>query len=204
MPLIKVKLFENDTVADLNTAVAAYKAGAGAELLTSQRGMASDLFYEPDGDKGMMLALAHGGQDVPVSKFGDLEHALVMGDGDLVAQQARVDAALAASVFKTVADGVTTAAGIVTSATMTFEAEDVGRKLRIIESGVAVEKTITVFNGATSVSYDNAAGNFVAGTGKTVSLLGAEVLQDMEIGTFKSRGGKMSMLLSLALGGQVA
>jgi hypothetical protein len=172
MPLIKVKLFQDDTLSALAAALATYKAGDGSELLTSQRGSSMSAFQEADGDAGVMLALAHGGQDIPVSKFGDLEHVVAREIGSLSECQAAVDAALAASVFKTVADAVTTAPGVLTS--------------------------------ATSVNYDNAAGDFVSGTGQTVSMLGAEVLQDLEISSIKGKAGEFEVTVLLALGGQIA
>ena len=200
MPLIKVKLFQDDTISALDSALAAYKAGDGSELLTSQRGSSMSAFKEADGDAGVMLALAHGGQDIPVSKFGDLSHVVAREIGSLSECQAAIDAALASSVFKTVADAVTTAPGVLTSATMAFEAEDVGRKLRI----GALEKVITVRNSATSVNYANAAGDFVSGTGQTVSMLGAEVLQDLGLSAIKGKAGEFEVTLLLALGGQIA
>jgi hypothetical protein len=199
MPLIKVKLLQDASLATLATELAAYKAGAGAALLTSQRASAMSSFKEADSDPGVMLALAHGGQLAPVSKFGDLEHVVARESGSLAECQAAIDAALAASVFKTVADAVTTAPGVLTSATMAFEAEDVGRKLRI----GALEKTITVRNSATSVNYDNAAGDFVSGTGQTVSMLGAEVLQDLELSASKGKAGEFEVTVLMVLGGQL-
>lgn len=198
MPLIKIKLFQNDNLTNLAADIAAYKAGAGAELLTSQRGMDAAEFVEPDGDRGVLLALAHGGLAVPVSKIGNLAHDTLLAKGGLADVQAAVDAALAAVVHKTVTDGDANAvAGSLTSATMAFEAEDVGRKLVI---GTET-RTITAFTSATEVVYSGAA---ITGTGLTVKLLGAEVLQDLHISASKSRDGKFNVLVAMATGGQVA
>lgn len=196
MPLIKVKLLQDDTLATLATELAAYKAGDGADLLTSQRGSSMSAFREADGDASVMLALAHGGVITPVTKFGDLEHVVARKAGDLVACQAAVDAALAASVFKTVADGDADAVpGSITSASMAFEAEDVGRG--IVIDGQA--RVITSFDSATVVAYSGAA---ITGTGLTVSLLGAEVLQDLELSASKGRAGDFKVTVMMALGGQ--
>jgi hypothetical protein len=197
MPLIKVKLFQDDTLSALATTLAAYKAGAGSELLTSQRGSSMSAFKEADGDAGVMLALAHGGQDIPVAKFGDLEHVVARDTGTLAEIQAAVDAALANSVFKTVTDGNANAVpGSITSATMAFEAEDVGRKITIGTS----ERTITAYTSATEVVYSGAA---ITGTGLTVKLHGAEVLQDLELVAGKGKTGGFEATVMMALGGQL-
>lgn len=198
MPLIQVKLFQNDTISDLDTAVAAYKAGAGSELLTSQRGAAMSAFREADGDEGVILALAHGGQDVPVSKHGDLEHVIVRETGTLAEIQTAVDAALAASDFKTVADGDADAVpGSLTSASMAFEVEDIGRAITI----AGQLRTITARTSATVVVYSGAA---ITGTGLTVTMHGAEVLQSLEVQATKGKTGGISATLAMALGGQIA
>lgn len=197
MPLIKVKLLQDDTLATLATELATYKAGDGSGLLTSQRGSSMAAFKEADGDAGVMLALAHGGQLAPVSKFGDLEHVVARESGSLAECQAAVDAALAASVFKTVADGDADAVGgSITSASMAFEAEDVGRKITIDGQ----EREITTFTSATAVVYSGAA---ITGTGLTVKLHGAEVLQDLELSAGKGKSGGFEVTVMMALGGQL-
>jgi hypothetical protein len=198
MPLIKIKLFQDDTISSLKSNIAAYKAGLGSDLASSQRAMALDAFVEADGDKGLMLALAHGGLDVPASKIADLDHLVVRASGEVSAIQGAVDAALADVVHKTVADGnANTTPGSITSATMAFEAEDVGR-------GIVIDgqrRTITSFGSGTAVAYSGPA---ITGTGLTVSLLGAEVLQGLEMSARKGRAGGFHMTMALAVNGELA
>ena len=200
MPLIIAKLLSAETKDALDAAIAAYKAGAGAELLTSQRGMAASLFMEGDGDYRHNVCLFHGGLDVPVSKTADLQHANVVHQGTIAHLQAAIDAALAQVEHLRVTDANTTVAGHVTSATAPFEAEDVGRLIEI----AGVQKVITVRNSASDVSYDNAAGDFASGSGLTMKLLGAEVLQDAHLAMMKSRSATHLMYLVMACEGQVA
>jgi len=203
MPLLAVKLMTDDSPTDLEAAIAAYQAGAGSALLTYQRGVAMDSFFDPQRDKSVFfVALAHGGLDVPVTKTADLSF-LVLQDDSLADLQTSLNAALALVKQAQVADGNTTVAGTVTTTTPLFEAEDVGRKIRI---GSAV-RTITAYTSATEVDYDNSVaegGDFSSGTGLTVELLGAEVLQSVEVSAFRERDGDPRFVLMLALGGQVA
>lgn len=198
MPLIRVKLLQDDTLSALATSLATYKAGAGSALLTDQRGSSMSAFKEADGDSGVMLALAHGGQDIPVSKIGDLQHVVVRESGTLAEIQAAVDAALAASAHQTVADGDADAVpGSITSATIGFAAEDVGRAILI---GTQT-RTITAYTSATEVVYSGAA---ITGTGLTVTLYGAEVLQDLELVATKGKSGGFEATLLMVLNGQIA
>jgi hypothetical protein len=169
MPLLVVKLFENDSPADLKTDAEAYLV---AESADGVRGMDGDQFLDHDGDTHAVLAVAHNGIDTPVALTGAAQ--LIAVDSDQLAKaQAAVEAALADVVHSTVTDGVTTTPGKVTSVSNPFSAEDVGRKVRI----AGVEKTITVHNTDGDVDYDNADGDFASGTGLTVDLLGAESMQ---------------------------
>lgn len=202
MPLIVAKLFSEDTAAELDSEIATYKAGAGAELLDTQRAMAADDFVEPDGDLRTSVLLCHGGLDIPVSgaKTADLQHVNVVEQGDLAECQAAIDLALSLVVHETVTDAVTTAAGTVTSATAPFQAEDVGRKISI--DGEV--RTITVFNGTNSVDYDNSAeagGDFASGTGLTLNLHGAEVLQAAHL-EMQKRNGQFRVHALLACEGE--
>ena len=197
MPLIIAKLLSEDTDAELTAAVAAYKAGAGAELLDTQRGMASYDFVEPDGDLRTSLLLAHGGLDVPATgtKTADLQHVSVTQNGDLAECQAGVDEALAAVVHVEVTNGDADAvANDIASASNIFEAEDVGRNVSI-DGDV---REITAFVGIGSVTYD---GDPITGTGLTVQLLGAEVLQDMHM-NMQKKNGKFRLHALLACEGE--
>jgi hypothetical protein len=200
MPLIIAKLLSADTKEALDTAIAAYKTGAGAALLTAQRGMAASLFMEGDGDYRHSVCLFHGGVDVPVTKTADLQHVNVAHQGTVAHLQTAIDTALAQVEHLRVTDAVTTGAGHVTSTTAPFAADVAGR---IIEIG-GVQKVITVRNSATDVSYNNTAGNFVSGTGKTMKLLGAEVLQDAHMTLMKSRSATHQMYMVMACEGEVA
>ena len=140
MGIAIVKLFSATKAASLDTALAAYKAGVGVELLTSQRGMAADMIRDAGGNTRAFLALAHGGVDVPVSKTADLQHVTVQVDGPLSALQAAVDSDLAHVVHAQDTSGDTTVAGQVeVGDPIFFEAGDVGR-IMVVEG---VEKLIT-------------------------------------------------------------
>jgi hypothetical protein len=199
MPLIIAKLLSADSKADLDTKIAAYKAGAGAELLTSQRAMASHEFIEADGEFRTNAILFHGGADVPALKTADLQHVIVRTKGKIDELQVAITAALAQVENLRVTDANTTVAGHVTSATAPFAAEDVGRLIEI----AGVQKTITVFNAANDVSYNNTAGNFASGSGLTMKLLGAEVIQDAHMTMCKSRSGTHQLHLLMACEGQL-
>jgi len=202
MPLIIAKLLSAETKDALDAAIAAYKAGAGAALATAQRGMAASLFMEGDGDYRHNVCLFHGGLAIPSTgnKTAALQHVNVVHQGTIAHLQAAIDAALAQVEHARVTDAVTTVAGHVTSATAAFATEDVGRIIEI----AGVQKLITVRNSATDVSYDNAAGNFASGTGLTMKMLGAEVLQDAHLAMMKSRSATHLMYLVMACEGEAA
>jgi len=201
MPLIIGKLLSGDSKSELDTKIATYKAGAGAALLTAQRAMASHEFIEADGEFRINVLLFHGGLAIPAAgnKTADLQHVVVRDQGTLDHLQTAITAALAQVEHARVTDAVTTVAGHVTSATAGFATEDVGR---IIEIG-GVQKVITVRNSATDVSYDNAAGNFISGTGKTMKMLGAEVIQGAHLAMCKSRSGTHRMHLLMGCEGEL-
>ena len=148
MPLIIAKLLSEDSMSELNAAVATYKAGAGSELLDSQRAMASDVFIEADADRRRSMVLFHEGADVPANgaKTADLQHVMVDDKGTIDELQATIDAALAQVVHSSVADADTTVAGTVTTAITTpFEAEDVGRIIEIAGVQNVTSYTITLY-----------------------------------------------------------
>jgi len=157
-------LFSATKVATLDAAVAAYKLGAGVDLVTDQRAMATDLIKDAAGNMRMYLALAHGGLDVPGSKTADLNHVTVQADGNLTALQAAVDDHLAHVEHARRTDGNTTVAGKVTvTSTTFFAAEDVGRLMTVD----GVEKLITAIG-------DNA----VAAAGSLTAVAKAAPLAD--------------------------
>lgn len=196
MPLIIAKLFSDDSVTGLNTAIAAYKAGAGAELATSQRAAAAHDALEPDGDMRTTVLLCHGGLDIPASKTADLQHLNIVEEGTIAEFQAAIDAALADVVHATVTDGdLNTTPNDVISATGPFEAEDVGRKIVINGN----ERTITAYTSANQVTYS---GTALTGTSATVKLLGAEVVQSAHI-VVQKRHARLRMHALLACEGQL-
>lgn len=197
MPLIIAKLLSEDTLAELNAAIDTYKAGAGAELLDTQRAMASDVFIEADADRRRSVVLFHAGADVPASgaKTADLQHIVVDEKGTIVELQAAIDAALEQVEQSSVGDAVTTTPAHVTSATGLFEAEDVGRIIEI----AGVQKVISAYTSANDVTYDNTDGDFASGTGLTVALLGAEVVQAAHMTMKKDAragGHRLNMLVA--------
>ena len=199
MPLIKIKLLESEKAPELQTKIDAYLT---AQSLTGGiRGLALDSRKAQDGDALFLAAIAHGGLDLPAtgSKIGNLQVVAVEGTG-VVGAQAAVDAALADAIHKTVTDGDADAVpGSLTSATMAFEVEDVGRKITIAGS----ERTITARTSATVVVYSGAV---ITGTGLTVSMHGAEIIQPdgVVLSSFKSGDGKSKVTAVLALGGDAA
>lgn len=204
MPIAKVKLFTENSAAKVQADIAAFQAGVGNPALSDQRGSAMHAYYERINDKSRVFAaVAYAGSDVPVTKTAD-QQFICIEDDHLDQCQAALDAALAEAVHSTVADGVTTTPAHLVSATIGFVSTDVGRKLRIIESGVAVEKTITVYNSATDVTYDAALGSFVSGTGKTVALLGAEVVQNIDVAAYQDPDGDIQHIVMVAVEGQIA
>lgn len=176
MPLLVIKLMENDNPADLKAAAETYMAGVPTDAV---RDMDADQFLANDQDTNGVLAMAHGGIDTPANGAGTAAAQLLAVDSDkLAGAQAAVDAALADVVHETVGDGDTTVAGTITTTTPLFTtgapSEDIGRKVRIGSE----ERTITAVASTTSASYDDAAeGAFTSGSGLTTSLLGAESIQ---------------------------
>lgn len=201
MPLITIKLFNEKNKTELDAAIVAYKAGAGSDLDDKQRGM--DMHAEFDSisnDSRIVVALAHGGLDVPASgaKTAVLQH-MYMEEDKIADAQAALDAALAQVVHATVTDGVTTTPAHVTTATGMFESEDVGRLLDI----GGVQREITVYNSANDVTYDNADGDFASGTGLTVNLLGAEVLQGLNINAYREPDADYRFMVMAACEGEL-
>lgn len=204
MPLVKVKLLSDKSLADLKEEIADYKAGDGSALDTAQRGMALAMAEAAGVGKQFYAALAHGGLDTPASgnKTADLQHVIVDVDGPLADLQEAIDDALSDVVHSSVNDADTTVAGTVTSVTAPFEAEDVGRKIRIGDE----VRTITAFTDADEVDYDNsdaAGGNFTSGTGLTLELLGAEVLQDLQLVAYKEADADQRIVALLACEGEL-
>lgn len=199
MPLIVAKLFSAKDKSALDTDIAAYKAGAGSDLLDNQRGSDMHALFDPNSnDSHISAILAWGGLDVPAVKTADLQHGYIEEDKIADAQTA-IDAALAQVVHATVADADTTGAGVVTSVTAPFEAEDVGRLIEI----AGVQKTITVHNAANSVDYDNAGGDFAPGAALTMDLLGAEVLQAVHLNVYKEPDGDYRFLIMAVCEGEL-
>lgn len=197
--VLKIKLLSEDKKADIEAAIAAYKAGAGAALLTDQRGMAFDAYVDPgDKDTVFSVALAHAGDDVPAAKVADLQHILVVED-KLADAQTALDAALAAVVHHKRTDGdADTNAGDITVGGAMFQATDVGtRKVKIGGS----LRDITAFVSGTRVTYSGAA---ITGTGLTVELLGAECLQDLQMKVLREADGDPKFHILAACEGQLA
>lgn len=205
MARVVVKLFSEESKTALDAAVAAYKAGAGTDLADYQRGMAYAMHTNPgDGDRVTSLALAHAGLDTPASgaKTADLQHLLV-DDDKLADAQTALDGALADAVhhLAAVTDIDTTTPGTILSAGGTpFTVTDVGRK-------VAVDGEVRTITGHTSnanVQYDDTAeGALTSGTGKTLDILGAESLQDMQMVTRLDDDGDLRVTMMLAVEGEL-
>jgi len=169
MSLIKAKLFSAEDKSALDAAIAAYKAGLGADLLTAQRAMASDSLTPTQhnlGDFRTFVLLAHGGLDVPATKTADLQHLVLRIDGTLIKLQADIDAALTRIVHSTDTTGNTTVANKVTVGDPAFFAgEDVGRLMTvngvektisaIVDNAVAAEGTLTTVLGHLITDGDN-------------------------------------------------
>jgi len=200
MPLIKVKLFKNKSLTNLLADVAAYKAGDGAELADSQRGMALELSKASGVGQMHYMALAHGGLDVPAagSKTANLQHLVLSQDKLAADMQAAIDEALSNVVHASAADGVTTTANRLTSASDPFGSDAVGRKIKVGDE----VRTITVRNGAGSVDYDGA--TLAPGTGVAFDYLGAEVLQAMELEAYLEADQDQRLVMALACEGELA
>jgi hypothetical protein len=199
--ILKIKLFESDKLSVLAAAIAAFQA-ANTATKDSIRGMAMSMFKANDGDINIVKAMAWQGSILPASKVADIQHVTIVGQ-KIADVQTALDAALAAALHKTVADGDTTTPNHLVSATMAFVATDVGRKISITESGVVQDRVITVRNSATDVTY--AGTTFVSGTGKTVRLLGAESMQvgSLSLDVFLADDGDTQIVVDVALEGQL-
>ncbi len=202
MPLIKIKLFESDKLSTLATAIAAYLT-ANAATKDAIRGQSASSFLANDGDTVVVKAMAWAGQLLPVTKTADVQHVTISTE-KLADAQAALDAALASVVHETHTDGDTTTPGTLTSAGSTFAAEDVGRKIRITESGVVKEKAILTRVSDTEITYDNTGGNFVSGTGVTFSMLGAESIQEgsLSVDAYRANDGDTCITVDVACEGQ--
>ena len=201
MPLIAIKLFEAKDKATLDADVATYKGAAGAELLDSQRG--SDMHALFDGnsnDSHIALALAHGGIDIPAAaaKTADLQHVYVEDD-KLADAQTALDDALALVVHETVTDAnLNLVANEISSASAPFTvAEDVGRKVTI----AGETRTLTAVASTTVATYDGVA---LTGTGQTVEILGAEVLQAVHLNVFKESDSDYRFCVMAACEGELS
>ena len=197
MPLIIAKLLSGDSLQETTDNIAAYKAGAGAELADSQRAVASDQFREGDGDIRTAVCLFHGGSATPVTKTADLQHITVNARGRLVDCQEAIDEALANVVRQTVDDIDTTVAGTITTASGIFEAEDVGRLFQIGEE----KREIATFVDENNVTYSGEA--FASDTGLTGSLLGCESVQSADMTMLKSRTGTHRLHMTISCEGQM-
>jgi hypothetical protein len=211
MPFPTVKVLLAEKKSGLDAAMAAYLAAGGAPALDALRAIEMEADQNPaDQDSIWAVLLAHGGSDVPASgaKTADLQYQTVeidveVGDtDDVAAMDAAVQAALDDAVHElaVVTDGITTTPGTVTSAGGTpFAAEDVGRKIQI---GSEI-RTISGFTSTSNVQYDDVAeGAFTSGTGLTIDMLGAEVLQFARISAHLTPQNKTRLHLMLAVEGE--
>lgn len=197
MPLLRIKLIEAEKASALQTAIDAYLVSQS--LVNGIRGMAVHTHKAQDGDAKTMVALAHDGLDLPAgaAKVGNLQVLAVEGVG-VVAAQAALDLALADAIHDTDAAGdADTFAGDIVAGASIFEAEDVGRKISIGTN----ERTITAFVSATRATYSGAA---ITGTGLSVKLRGAEILQPdgVCLDAFKSQDGKTKVSVVIAVNGE--
>lgn len=212
MPFPTVKVLLEETKTALDAAVAAYLAGAGSAAATAIRAIELDVDRnDADNDPIWGMVIAHGGADVPAAaaKTADLQYPTVeldveTGDAtDLAALQALVDAAIADAVHNAAVatDIDTTVAGTITSISTPFAAEDVGRKMRIVDNDET--RTITAFTDSNNVDYDNVAeGALTSGTNLTVEFQKAEVLQFARLSIVRTPQNKTRVHLALALEGE--
>lgn len=200
MPLIAIKLFDAKDKTVLDAAIAAYKAGDGSDLDDYQRGLAMHaVFDESASDSRIFVALAHGGIDIPASgnKTADLQHVYLEED-KVAAAQTALNTALANIVHVTVTDAdLNTTAGDILSASNPFEAEDVGRLVNI----AGTLREITAYTGVGQVTYS---GTALTGTNQTVSMLGAEVLQDLHLNVFHEADQDWRFMIMIACEGELA
>lgn len=191
------KLVAANSAAALQTALAALQVSA-TQLATDQRGQDIAAYFDPTDDLNKyLMAVAYAGDDTPASKVSD-QQFLVAEASSLTALQTAVNTALAAAIHHTRSDGNCNAnAGDVTVGAAMFQSTDVGRGLIV---GTAT-RTISAYVSSTRVTYSGAA---ITGTGKTVSLLGAECLQSLEVAAFRERDGDPHYSILLAVEGQLA
>lgn len=168
MPLLVIKLMENDSPVDLVTAMDAYLVAQSADGV---RGMSSDHFLDHDGDVKGAVAIAHNGIDTPSTLTGKIA-SLAVDKDQVVKAQTAVDLALSLAEHETVTDAdLDNVANEITSASTPFTvAEDVGRKVLI----QGILRTLTAITSTSVAIYDGVA---LTGTSQTVVILGAESLQ---------------------------
>jgi len=179
MPLLKIKLFEDDAPADLIVDAEAYLV---AETTDEVRAMGADQFLDHDGDTLGVLAMAVGGIDTPASLTAVA--AVIAVDKDrLVDAQAAVDLALSLVPHQTVTDAnLDLVPNEISSASTPFTTggEDDGRKVLI----AGQSRNIVSVTSTTVAVYDGVA---LTGTGQTVVILGAESIQQLTLSCHKAK-----------------
>lgn len=194
---VLVKLISANSKAAFDTALAAYIAGAGSGLATDNRAMAMATMFNPETDAHQIFAaFAHGGDDTPASKVAD-QQFIMLEDDDLAALQTALDTAIADAAHHVNATGnADTNAGDINVTGNMFQATDVGRKITIAGN----VRTITAFVSATRVTYSGAA---ITGTSLSVTLHGAETVQDINVSVHRDRDGDIRYAVLLAVEGQL-
>lgn len=198
MALLAVRLFSEDSVADLQTALVALQAEVGDPASVDQRGQRMAAYFDKNSGKTRIVAaLAYAGTDMPATATAD-QQFIVLEDDSLTGLQTALNAALAAAAHHVRADADANAnAGDITVGAAMFAVGDVGRQITI-DGNV---RTITAYTSATRITYSGAA---ITGTGLDVTLHGAESLQAIDIDAYKHDDGDTHIVLMLALEGQVA
>jgi hypothetical protein len=197
MPILKMKLLEADSAPELQTKINALVAADS--IVNGLRGMALSAYRAADLDTQMVACLAYAGTDLPAGAGKTSNVKVLSVEGNTLAKaQAALDLALSEVLQATNATGnANTNPGDINVTGNMFLAGDVGRKIRI---GGAL-RTITAFTSTTRVTYSGAA---IAGTGLTVELLGAEVLQPdgICVSAFKDQNGGSRIALLVAVSGE--